>query len=99
MFGKKKETVKTVYVSNTTVGLYAIKDIPADEFGALFYAKNSEIATKMYERQIASAKMKGEEQKKQLGYNPFSETDFSLFCLGTMDLSSGEINNNVEEII
>lgn len=98
MFGKKKDSVKTVYVSNDCVGIYSIKDIPANQFGPILYAKNNDVAIRQYQNILAKGKFDGEKQKEQLGYNPFSENDYCLYCLGVIDLSNGEISPNVEEV-
>lgn len=98
MFKKNKQSVKTVYVSNDSVGIYSIKDVPANQFGPIMYCKNNDIAIRMFNNIMAKGKFDGEKQKEQLGYNPFSENDFVLYCLGVIDLSTGEINPNIEEV-
>lgn len=98
MFNKKKSSVKTVYVSNDSVGLYSIKDVPANQFGPIMFCKNHDIAIRQFNNIMAKGKYDGEKQKEQLGYNPFSESDFTLYCLGVIDLSDGVISPNIEEV-
>ena len=57
---------------------YAIKDMVANEFGPIFYAKNDEVALRQYNQLQAK--------------NEFIIDEFKLFFLGSLDDDKGIID-------
>lgn len=73
-------------------GLYAIMDLVAGELSQPFYAKTDEQALRLFESEIARAKITANEQSKKMNYEvPFNESDFELKKLGVIDLETGAI--------
>lgn len=96
MFNKKKIIMPAMPVDN--VGLYSIYDKVGNEFASPWTAKNDEVAMRTYLGQIAQAKKQAEDTAKQIGYNPFSEGDFQLYYLGTIDIANGTIVSDIRPV-
>lgn len=58
---------------------YAIKDVKANEFGDLMFAKNDEVAKRIF-GQIMSK-------------NPYLAADMQLYCIGEFDNEDGFFAN------
>lgn len=61
------------------VRYYAIKDVKANEFGDLMFAKNDEVAKRIF-GQILSK-------------NPYLASDMQLYCIGEFDNEAGLFAN------
>lgn len=64
--------------------IYSIKDVIADEFGAIETCKNDAVATRMFKNILSQQKV-----------NP---DDFELWCLGTVDTETGVIVSDVHPV-
>ena len=67
------------------VKYYGIKDVKANEFGDLMFAKNDEVAKRIF-GQILSK-------------NPYLVSDMQLYCIGEFDNEKGFFGSTVELIV
>lgn len=95
-FRNKKTNVPVMPVD--VRGIYSIYDNVSHEFSQPWLAKNDDIAIRTYRAQISASKLKGEEESKKLGYNPFSESDFILYSVGTFDVSNGNLSSDIHPV-
>lgn len=101
MFKKRKILNQTVY--NPSEGrpsmMYAIKDNVSNELSAPFYCRTDDLALRIFSQEVGKALAQLNENSKKLGYEvKTSADDYTLLCLGTIDLDTGAIIPAVRDL-
>lgn len=67
------------------VKYYAIKDVKADEFGDLMFAKNDEVAKRLFGQIISK--------------NPYLASDMQLYCIGDFENEDGSFVSTLNLVV